>query len=343
MSHSAALFHKPGSRLEITSRPTPTPGPKEILIEVHSIALNPIDHYVRDYGMPPVCSPAVLGSDIAGVIISIGSSVSSSALKPGTRVTAFCPSFYEQGKPDYGAFQKLALVPEELVCPLPQAVSFNEGAVLPMSVLTAFIGLNFQNGIPYGDKFSTVKKKGILVWSAASSVGTAVVQIAKSMGFTVYATASEKNHAYVKMLGASKVFDYSKEDVVVSIAQTAKADGVTLNMGYMAAGSLKTVMEALAESKASGVAKLASAPLLPENVPSVEGVEVQFVKSSDDLKERMEHHGWVFGVWLKEKLENGEYVPSPRIKVVDGGFKGLDKGLDELAAGVSGVKLVLEV
>jgi len=72
MSHPAALYHKAGSPLEVTTRSTPTPGPNEILIEVHSIAVNPIDYYQRDYGLPPVVSPAVLGSDVAGKIVSHG-------------------------------------------------------------------------------------------------------------------------------------------------------------------------------------------------------------------------------------------------------------------------------
>lgn len=75
----------------------------------------------------------------------------------------------------------------------------------------------------------------------------------------------------------------------------------------------------------------------------MKGVEARFVAAPGDEKERVEFFHFVFGVWLKEKLEKGEFVPSPRIQVVKGGLKSAQKGLDELKKGVSGVKLVLEV
>ncbi|KAL8654309.1 MAG: hypothetical protein Q9226_003484, partial [Calogaya cf. arnoldii] len=74
-----------------------------------------------------------------------------------------------------------------------------------------------------------------------------------------------------------------------------------------------------------------------------EGVEVKFVAAPTEEKPQTEFFAFVMNRWLKEKLEKGEYKPSPAIKVVDGGLDGLNKGLDELKAGVSGTKLVLEI
>lgn len=102
-------------------------------------------------------------------------------------------------------------------------------------------------------------------------------------------------------------------------------------------------MEILKELKGEGTAKLASAILLSADSPEVEGVEVKFAAALGDEKERMEFSHFVFGVWLKEKLEKGEFVPSPRIQGAEGGLESAQKGLDELNRGVSGVKLGLEV
>lgn len=89
--------------------------------------------------MPPIKhSPAVLGSDISGVIYSVGSDVRTSAPGAGTRVTAFCPTFNIVGDPDFGAFQEFALVPEQNICPIPDHVTFNGAATLPMSVGTTW-------------------------------------------------------------------------------------------------------------------------------------------------------------------------------------------------------------
>lgn len=342
--HLAAILpSKAAGTLELNHRPTPSPGPNELLIQVKAIALNPVDYYQRDVGFPPIQTyPTVLGSDIAGTVISAGTSVTSDAPKPGNRVAAFAPSWNKGNIPDYGAFQTCVIVPAENVVPLPSKVSFNEGSLLPMAILTAWSAW-YTIGLPRDTAYTATAKKGMLIWGGASSVGSAAVQVARSMGFHVYATASEKHHEYLKELGASKVFDYKREDVVGEIVKAAKADGVTIQAGFDAALQLTACLDVLKECKGAGTARLASARPVPEDAPKIEGVEATFVMPPLDEKERAEHCQFIFGVWLKEKLEKGEFVPSPKVKVVEGGLQSINKGLDELRGGVSGVKLVLEV
>lgn len=82
---------------------------------------------------------------------------------------------------------------------------------------------------------------------------------------------------------------------------------------------------------------------MSKDSPEMEGVELKFVEAPTDEKERAEFFHFVFGVWLKEKLEKREFVSSPKIKVVEGGLESANKALDELKNGVSGTKVVLEV
>ena len=266
----------------------------------------------------------------------------SDAPKPGTRVAAYGGSFHKSGLPDYGSFQTRVLVSAENVVPLPPKVSFNEGSLLPIAVATAWKGW-YTIGLPRDTAHTAKDKQGMLIWGGASSVGSAALQVATSMGFHVYATASEKHHEYLKRLGASKVFDYKRDDVVENIVKAARADGVTIRTGYSAAGELKPCLDVLKELKGTGLAKLASAPLMPEDAPKEEGVEAKFIRPPSDEKEKKELFHFIFCVWLKEKLEKGEFVPSPKVQVVEGGLESINKGLDMLREGVSGVKLVLEV
>lgn len=279
-------------------------------------------------------------------MISAGSEVSADAAKPGTRVAAAAPTFYMGGKPDYGAFQTRVLVPAANVVELPKGISFNEAATLPMAVATAWSGW-YSIGLARDTKYTAADKKGMLVWGGASSIGTAAVQIASNMGFRVYVTASEKHHDYLKGLGASRCFDYKSEGVVEKIVKAAKEDGVSIQIGFDAViGALQSCLDILKAFPQNGTvnAKLASAiPPNLESAPKVEGIEVKFIMGPADERERTEHHHFIFGVWLKEKLAKGEFVPSPKVKVVEGGLEGANKGLDELKGGVSGVKLVLEV
>lgn len=183
----------------------------------------------------------------------------------------------------------------------------------------------------------------MLVWGGAGSIGSAAVQLAKLMGFSVYATASEKHHAYAKSLGPTRVFEYKREDAVESIVRAVRQDGVRVQMGFDAAGVTKSCMDILKELKGEGPAKLASAISLSGVQPEVEGVEVKFVAAPADEKERTEFFHYVFNVWLKEKLEKGNFVPSPKIHVVEGGLESAQKALDELKKGMSGVRLILKV
>ncbi|KAL8949034.1 MAG: hypothetical protein Q9222_004830 [Ikaeria aurantiellina] len=362
-THLAAILSSKGSIPTITTRPTPTPGPHEVLIEVHSIALNPIDHYMRDFGMAIASYPATFGSDIGGTIVATGPAVPAPQLQPGTRVAAFAPTFFAHGDPDYGAFQKKALVPAALVTPVPADMSFDEASILGMAVLTAWsgwysIGLPLREDAavfaPAAEKKKKKQQEGMLVWGGASSIGTAAVQSARMMGFTVYATASARHHTYIKQqLGAEGgVFDYKSDGVVQEIVGAAKRDGCGLRHAFDAVGEVRNCLDVLKEFKGAGgatteaaaaVPKLATAKPTSPETPKESGVEVRFVAAPAEEEERTRFFQFVMNRWLAKKLATGEYKPSPSIKKLEGGLEGLNQGLDVLKAGVSGTKLVLEI
>ncbi|PSK56012.1 hypothetical protein B9Z65_4890 [Elsinoe australis] len=340
-THLAALLTKTGSPLTLTPLPTPTPSATEVLIRVSAVALNPVDHKQRDAGFPPLPLPSVLGCDVSGTIASLGSSVPS-VLVPGARVAALATSFWNPGSLPHGSFQEYVLVPWQCVVPLPESVGLEEGAMMPLATLTALTGWGAVGMSLEGHRAG--EKEAVLVWGGASSVGTVAVQAAKGMGFRVYVTASERNHAYVKGLGADEVFDYTEEGVVDRIVQRVKEDGVVLRMGYCAAGEgLRGTVDALALTRGAEEARVASASLVPKGFEGVEGVVVTFVMPPLDKGEREEHFRKVFHGWLKGGLEKGTVVPSPKVQIEEGGLEGLDRALDVLRKGVSGVKIVVRL
>ena len=341
--HQAAILSQKECPLSVVDRATPEPGPNDVLVKVRAIAVNPVDRFQRDFGMPPVPSyPAVVGSDVAGLVVKVGSHVSS-VPPSGSRVIAFASSFYQGGSPDHGAFQEYVLAPAEGVIALPEALSFEEGAVLPLAVLTALSGWT-TIGIPLGTKYNPQDKQAVLIWGGASSVGTIAIQSACLMGFTVYTTASVKNHEYLKKLGAHAVFDYKANDAVSQVIDAAKKDGVALRTAYcVVEGSLQSTLEVLKTAKGDAVARVAHAPPLLPGAPTLKGAEIKFVSLPTDLAERTEHMYKCFHVWLQEGLNSGTVVPSPRVQVEAGGLEGLNKALDRIGAGVSGTKIVVQV
>jgi NADPH:quinone reductase-like Zn-dependent oxidoreductase len=341
--HDAAILPQPGGPLSVGKRRTPEPSPNEVLIEVKAVALNPCDYYQRDYGMPPVpIYPAVVGSDTAGVVAKLGSNVTS-VPGPGSRVIAFASSFYQNGSPNHGAFQKYTLAQSEAVIPLPDDLSFEEGAVFPLAVLTALTAWT-TIGIPLDTRYAPADKQAVLIWGASSSVGTFAVQSAKTLGFTVYATASPKHHDLVKKLGADAVFDYNKSDVVSQIVNAVKRDGVQLHTAHCVVdGALQPTLDILKETKGDAPAKVAHSPVLPEGHPTLENTRITFNFPSMDEVERSKHMKEVFHGWLHSGLKSGEIIPSPNIQMEGGGLGGVHAALDKLKGGVSGTKIVVPV
>ncbi|EHY56516.1 hypothetical protein HRR83_002397 [Exophiala dermatitidis] len=358
--HLAAILPQKGGPLSIVERTTPDPGPNEILIEIKALALNPVDYYQRDFGIPPVpVYPAVLGHDASGIVAKVGSNVAtandststSSSVVPGSRVIALASSFFKNGDPNYGAFQHYALVQSEAVIPLPDTLSFEQGAVFPLAVMTALTAWTCI-GISLDTKFTPEDKQAVLIWGAASSVGTFAVQSAKLLGFSrIYATASSKHHEYLKELGADVVVDYHDSDVVKKIVDAVEWDGVKLYTAHcVVVGGLQPTLDVLKETKGKGkgngkgvVAKVAHSPPLPEDHPTLEDTEIVFNFPSLDKEVRDRHVERCFHGWLYSGLKEGTVVPSPRIQVERGGLEGLNLALDKLRDGVSGTKIVVPI
>ena len=343
IEHQAAILLQQGGPLFLGFRTTPSPGPNEVLIEVKAIALNPVDVKQRDQGFPPVSHyPAIIGNEVAGIVAALGSNVSNDHAL-GSRILAFASSFYEDGSTDHGAFQQFVLARSEAVIPLPDALSFEEGAILPLATLTALSAF-YTMGISLDTKFASQDRKAVLIWGGASSVGTLAIQSAKSMGFTVYTTASPRNHALLKSLGADAIFDYSARDVVDQIVDTVKKDGVTLRTAHaVVPGSLQPTLDVLKRTKGDAIAKVAHSPPLLPGAPTLERTEIKFTMTPSDPVERTEHFRQCYHVWLQNGLKSGIVVPSPKIQVEAGGLEGLNKALDTLKAGVSGTKIVIQV
>jgi NADPH:quinone reductase-like Zn-dependent oxidoreductase len=276
-THLAAVSLAKGEPFRLQTRPTPKPGPDELLIEVKSVALNPADGYMRDQGLFIPTYPTVIGFDISGLVLEVGDNVPVGAtdegpgpfFRPGiTRVAAYAASFWKSCHPDYGAFQERCLVPWQHAVPLPdEGISWNQAATLPVSVevpLNAWdvmgvprvgeviassssVPATSASGDTSGGSQKNKKDKGeaLLIWGASSSVGTMGVQSARllredrdSSFAAVYATAGEASHKYLVSLGADRVFDYKEPQVVDAIISAAREDGLRIRHCFLATGQL---------------------------------------------------------------------------------------------------------
>ncbi|KAK4235061.1 chaperonin 10-like protein [Achaetomium macrosporum] len=351
----AALLPGVGKTLVLEERAIPSPGPDEILIRNRAIALNPIDWKRQAFGIAvPSDRAIILGSDVAGEVVSVGSNIPSSLFTPGDRVLGSADGMMS-GNPDHAAFQRYTIVSATSASKLPDTLSFPEAATLPTAFGTAVIALFHDLGLPLPTGPSTSKqneKKGILVWGGATAVGSAAIQLARLAGLTVYATASPTHHARVRALGAAEAVDYRSAGPTSAADEILAAAGKTgVEIGYVlvAAGdkevfaAVKQVLESSPRAGDGGkIKKVAS--LLPwpeEEVAKPEGAEVSWVRGMEMWRGRRDLSAWLNHQNLKGWLEKGEVEPH-KVRVVQGGIGGLQAALDELKKGVSGEKLVVE-
>lgn len=167
--------------------------------------------------------PVVLGEDVAGTVISTGSSVK--RFQNGDRVLAHS-NFLTSKDNRHGGFQEVVCVPEHSVAKIPDSMKESDATVLPLAISTAAAGL-------YQPKSETclaldlpsakpVKSgKTLLIWGGSSSVGTAAIQLAVASGLTVVTTCSKRNFELVEKLGA-KAFDYSSSSIVGDLVEELK-------------------------------------------------------------------------------------------------------------------------
>ena len=282
-THLAAVSPAKGRPFELQTRPTPEPGPGELLIAVKSVALNPADSYMRNQGLFIPTYPTVIGFDISGLVLEIGDNVPTGnaddgpglSFQPGiTRVAAYAASFWRSCNPDYGAFQERCLVPWQHAVPLPdEEMSWGHAATLPVAAevplnawdalgiprvgaaadlasnLHASVGTDTSGGMRKKDK---KREEALLIWGASSSVGTMGVQSGRllkedqnSSFAAVYATAGLANMKYVSSLGADRVFDYKDPRVVDTLVSAAREDGLVIRHCFLAVGQLASCQAVL--------------------------------------------------------------------------------------------------
>ena len=197
----ALVFKRYGGadQIAFAEIPRPIPGPDEILVQVHAAGLNPIDYAIPRGTFKPILRfrlPATLGSDLAGVVVEVGSRVT--RFKPGDAVFA---SIFDQGR---GALAEFALVPESAGALKPASLDFVQAASIPMVGLTSWQALKERAHLKPGQK--------AFIPAGAGGIGTFAIQLAKHLGAKVGTTTSTGNVDLVRSLGADEVVDYKKQE-----------------------------------------------------------------------------------------------------------------------------------
>jgi zinc-binding alcohol dehydrogenase family protein len=180
------------------SLPLPTPGPRDLLVEVRAVSVNPVDTKVRAGTFTK--EPKILGWDATGIVREVGSAVT--LFQPGDEV------FYAGSIARTGSYSEFHLVDERIVGHKPHSWSAADAAALPLTSITAWELLFDRLGVVEGSG----EGKCLLITGAAGGVGSILVQLARQLTrLTVIGTASRQETAdWVRQLGAHYVIDHSQ-------------------------------------------------------------------------------------------------------------------------------------
>lgn len=178
------------------------------------------------------------------------------------------------GNPIHSGYQLYPLAYERLTAKIPDSLSFEQAVVLPLAISTAAAGLYLPDylALPLpvlGDKPKPTydADKTVLIWGGSSSVGAAAIQLAVASGLRVITTSSEANHAYVRSLGASVVFNYKAESVVENIVNKVKQGKSELVGVYDAISEESSIAPIAGVLEGLGKKDLKIASVLPYKEP----------------------------------------------------------------------------
>jgi NADPH:quinone reductase-like Zn-dependent oxidoreductase len=178
--------------LQVQERPDPRPGPGQVRIDVAASGINFADVMAR-MGLYPDApdTPCIVGYEVAGTVVEVGEGVE--AFTPGDRVFA---------STQFGGYASQVVPMASDVVALPDELSFEQGAAIPVNYGTAWAGLIGYGNLQPGER--------VLIHSAGGGVGIAATQIANRAGVEVYGTASPGKHARCLELGLEHAIDYTK-------------------------------------------------------------------------------------------------------------------------------------
>ena len=215
--------------LKLEEVPEPKPGPGQVLVKVHAVGVNPYEAYMRAgaYAAPPL--PYTPGHDAAGVVEAVGAGVK--AVAPGDRVYT--------SQTLTGAYAEMTLCLEPQVHPLPERVSFAQGAGVSVPYAAAYRAL-FQRA-------RAMAGEVLLVHGASGGVGTAAVQLARAAGLTVIGTAgTDKGRRLAAEQGAHHVLDHDKDGYLQEAMMITENRGVDVVLELLANVNLGHDLEILA-------------------------------------------------------------------------------------------------
>ncbi|QSO48849.1 NADPH:quinone reductase [Alicyclobacillus mengziensis] len=221
--------------LQFVDLPVPEPGPNEVRVRLHAAGVNPAETYIRagTYAFFKPDLPYTPGFDGAGIVDKVGDGVS--RLRPGDRV--FVAALL--AKRNTGTYAQMVVCDADAVHPLPESISFRQGAAIGVPGLTAYRVLFHRARIQPGEI--------VFVHGASGGVGLLVVQLARAYGANVIGSAgSKEGMELLRQIGANEVLNHSSPGYLDKIPALTDGHGADVVIEMLANVNLEDDMKVLA-------------------------------------------------------------------------------------------------
>ena len=338
----------------VSQAPVPRLGDRQILVGVHSVALNPTDFKHIDFVSP---AGSIIGCDYAGTVKQIGKNVKPGSWRVGDRVAG---AMHGNLYPDRGTFAEFLVIDADLAWKIPDGVGYREAATFGVSALSAMMALNHILGVPWPDDEKHQKAQAedsraptILIYAGSTGSGLLALQLAKLGGHQAITTCSPRNFDLVKRYGATAAYDYNSPTAVEEIRK--RFPGIKIALDCFSEGQSTSFCQAAMSSEGGKIVNLNGS-----TAPSRSGnFEIQAIMAYTLM-------GLPFQLWaplgpkfpavpedraaaarmtkiLPDLIQSGDLI-APPMQVLEGGWEAILPGLDLLRQGkVSGKKLVVDL
>ncbi|KAK8000601.1 hypothetical protein PG990_013201 [Apiospora arundinis] len=339
-NQAALILAADNSPLQVGPGPDQSsPAADEVVIKVAAVAINPSEWKMKEYGYLPLKYPHVLGSDVAGTVVKVGEEVK--RFKPGDRVLGHCLGLVYGGA-KHGGFQNFTTLREVVTAPIPDGVRFEDAAVLPLGISTAAAGLfdDLKLRLPSVDGINddSDRNEVVLIWGAASSMGSIAVQLAVAAGYHVITTASKKNHDYARALVPNDrhitVFDYQGPNVAGAIIDHINQKRLKFVAAFDCIGLEESTLACakVAHEFGGGLVPTVLWPPAAESLPA--DVEARIVNGGSPGLVAGSRSAVVWQEYVPAALKEGALRMRPEPEIVGTGLDKIEGALNLHKAGV---------
>jgi len=330
----------------VEDAPVPALRDDYVKVKTVAVALNPTDWKHIDFITDP---GAYVGCDFSGVVVEIGKSVKKS-VKEGDKIYGIVHGSNISNHED-GAFGEYLVVKDGTFAKVPEGLSMTDVASFGVGITTCGQGLYLALGLPLPTE-PTKNPFPILIYGGATATGALAIQYAKLSGLTVITTASARNHAMLKKLGADACFDYNEPSAAASIREYTNNDLRYAFDTITLEPTIRFCAEALSSNNDQEIKYSA---LLPVKFPRSDvqagstmaytAFGEAYTKRGKEFPAKPDHYDQARMFWaLSEKLVADGKLKAHPVTIGKGGLQGVLDGLQQMRENkISGTKLVYKI